>query len=186
MKEITLKINKEEFKKKLGIKDGKPGKPGKNAVVDYKRIQKDVLKEIKVKDGYTPKKGVDYFDGEPGESIDEKKVIKAVIKEVLKHIPETDTMNQYGYATGGMNDARLKFFVKDLSGDLNGSLKTFTIPQNVVILDIASSSRPWTFRPTVDYTISGISRETLTFTSEIDETQTLAVGQTLIVTGIRP
>ena len=52
-------------------------------------------------------------------------------------------------------------------------LKTFTITQNRVIIDIACSSAPWTFRPTVDYTITGDSRETLTFTDEIDAATTL-------------
>ncbi len=49
MPEIELRINKDDFKAKLGIKDGKNGKDGK-----------------------TPVKGVDYFDGQkgdPGESI---------------------------------------------------------------------------------------------------------------------
>ena len=80
----------------------------------------------------------------------------------------------------------LKFFVEDLSSELNGSLKVFTITQNRVILDIASSSAPFVFRPTTDYTITGGSRETLTFTDQITASETLATGQTLIVTGIRP
>lgn len=139
-------------------------------------------------DGYTPKKGIDYRDGKDGDSVDEEKVIKKVTKEVLKKIPDItqDTMNQIGYVTGGIGDPALKFFVKDLSSELNGSLKVFTITQNRIILDIACSSAPWTFRPTVDYTISGDSRETLTFTSEIDASTTFRTGQTLIVTGIRP
>ena|SRR3990167_51818 len=132
--------------------------------------------------------GKDGRDGIEGKDADEKEIIKKVVKEVLKRIPDItqDTMNQVGITYGAIGDPSLKFFVKDLSGELNGVLKTFTITQNRIILDIASSSFPWTFRPTVDYTISGESRETLTFTNEIDAASTLAVGQTLIVTGIRP
>lgn len=133
--------------------------------------------------------GRDGKDGADGKDVDEKKITKEVIKEVIKKLPDLtqDTMNQVGYVSGGgMGDPATKFFVLDLSSQLNGSTKTFTITQNRILLDIASSSFPWTFRPTVDYTISGESRETLTFTSEITAATTLAAGQTLIVTGIRP
>lgn len=95
---IVLEIKGEELKKKLNIRDGKDGK---NSVIDYEKIIDESIARIPLPtNGYTPVKGKDYFDGE---SVDEKALIKKVIKEVLKRLPEIDTMNQHGYASGGAN-----------------------------------------------------------------------------------
>ena len=61
---IKLKIKKEHFKKKLGIRDGYT--PIKN--VDY----------FDGVDGRTPIKGIDYHDGENGLSADEKKITEEI------------------------------------------------------------------------------------------------------------
>lgn len=42
-------------------------------------------------------------DGKDGESVDEAKIVKKLTKEVLKRIPEPDTMNQIGIVGGGSN-----------------------------------------------------------------------------------
>lgn len=68
---------------------------------------------------------------------------------------------------------------KDLSASLNGVTKTFTIPNNRKIIQVIGSSTPFVFRPTTDYTGSGTT--TLTFTSAITASDSLATGQSLIV-----
>ncbi|MEK7180026.1 MAG: collagen-like protein [Patescibacteria group bacterium] len=110
---------------------------------------------------------------------------KKISWKQIKDVPDfdkRDTMNQMGYTTG-MGDLSAKFFVHDLSSQVDGSLKEFTIPQNRIILNVQSTQFPIIYRPTTDYTISGVSRETLTFTAEVGAVQT---GQTLIVVGLRP
>jgi hypothetical protein len=83
MKQINLAvdINKEDFKRKLDIKDGKTPTP--------EELTDLILPLIpEVKDGYTPTKGVDYFDGKPGKngSPDTPKQIKAkLLKEGLNY-----------------------------------------------------------------------------------------------------
>lgn len=72
-------------------------------------------------------------------------------------------------------------YVHDLSSQLNGVLKTFSLPAFWRVISIQSSSFPNAFRPTVDYTTDA-GASTITFTSEIDAAGTLATGQTLIVT----
>lgn len=67
----------------------------------------------------------------------------------------------------------------DLSPYLDGATKTFNIPAVWSIISVACSSFPNILRPTIDYTYTP---QTITFTSEIDETTTLAAGQTVIIT----
>ena len=67
----------------------------------------------------------------------------------------------------------------DLSASLNGVTKIFTIPANTAIVLVVSSSVPFVFRPTVDFTGTGTT--TLTFTAAVDESSMLAAGQSLIV-----
>lgn len=67
----------------------------------------------------------------------------------------------------------------DLSPYLDGSTKTFNIPAVWSIVSVACSSFPNILRPTIDYTYTP---QTITFTSEIDASTTLAEGQTVIIT----
>lgn len=67
----------------------------------------------------------------------------------------------------------------DLSPYLDGSTKTFNIPAIWSVISVATSSFPNVLRPVIDYTYTG---QTITFTSEIDETTTLASGQTVVLT----
>ena len=57
-------------------------------------------------------------------------------------------------------------------------LKEFSLPAFWRVISVEGSSFPFSYRPTTDYTVSGSK---ITFTSEIDETVSLATGQTLIV-----
>lgn len=67
----------------------------------------------------------------------------------------------------------------DLSSQLDGVTKTFNIPGTWSIIGVYCSSFPHALRPTIDYTYTP---QTITFTSEIDETTTLATGQTVVLT----
>lgn len=88
----------------------------------------------------------------------------------------------YGSFAGGTAVSGGGKIVKahDLTDQLNGVLKTFSLPAFWRVVSVHSSSFPYTFRPITDYTVDG-GAMTITFTSEIDETQTLATGQTLLV-----
>lgn len=70
-------------------------------------------------------------------------------------------------------------FIYDLSDQLDGATKSFTIPANTAISLVTGSSAPFVFRPTVDYTGSGTT--TITFTASVDAPSALAAGQTLLV-----
>lgn len=70
--------------------------------------------------------------------------------------------------------------IYDLSSQLNGVLKTFSLPAFRLIFDVRSSSFPYAFRPTVDYTVD-YSLMKITFTSQIEASSTLGTGQTLYV-----
>ena len=70
-------------------------------------------------------------------------------------------------------------YLHDLSASLDGSTKVFTIPRNTKITLITSSSAPFFFRPTVDYTLSGTGNTILTFDSALDATVALAQGQSI-------
>jgi len=175
-----------------------------------------------IKDGKTPKAGVDYIT--PKQSI---KIILAEVKKFTKSTGRTiESMNsekikenlgtdeyveviaraierlpldkKLDYNYGLKNQPGVKLYDEkqtkgqkrlgrgtgsdvrayDLSGLLNGVLKTFTIPSNSRVLSVTSSSFPTTFRPTVDYTTTGT---TITFTSEVDAGTTLSAGQTLVI-----
>lgn len=66
----------------------------------------------------------------------------------------------------------------DISNSLNGVSKTFTIPIHRKIILVVSSSTPFIFRPTTDYTASGTL---LSFDAAIDAESMLAAGQSIIV-----
>lgn len=68
----------------------------------------------------------------------------------------------------------------DLTSSLNGVLKTFTLPAFWKVISVHSSSFPYVFRPTTDYTTDA-SAMSITFTSEILADTTLATGQTLLI-----
>ena len=66
----------------------------------------------------------------------------------------------------------------DISDQLDGVLKTFTLPSNARVLLVLSSSTPNIMRPTVDYTATASA---ITFTAEISASTTLATGQSVII-----
>src|SRR3990167_8343762 len=150
-------------------------------------------------DGKTPQKGIDYFDGktpvagidfplpkngenglpDTGKEIVEKlnslpmKYEFQIDANHIRNLPRTFERKRFGRGTG--NPLQLY----DLSASLDGSTKIFTIPANKRVVLITSSSTPYWFRPTVDYTLSGTDNVTLTFDTAIDAAVMLASGQSL-------
>lgn len=96
MKEIKLKINKEEFKKKLGIKDGERGLRGLQGLRGPQGLSgKDGERGPQGLRGLQGPKG---SDGVDGKDVDEKKILR----ELTKKLPDLkDTMNQYGAVISG-------------------------------------------------------------------------------------
>lgn len=94
----------------------------------------------------------------------------------IKGLPEIEKKN------GGTSFviSRGQVQVYDLSSQLDGSTKTFSLPAFALVFDVRSSSFPYAFRPTTDYTVNG-SLMKITFTSEITAAATLAAGQTLYI-----
>ena len=87
-----------------------------------------------------------------------------------------DTIRVIGGPSGGGKIVK----VYDLSASLDGVTKTFALPAFWRVISIQSTSFPFAFRPTTDYTTDA-SAMTITFTSEVEASSTLASGQTLLV-----
>jgi len=159
----------------------------------------------KGKDGYTPIKGVDYFDGKDGKNPSPKeleKLFKELLKEVLPHdigaVGKADVeslLERYEKKSGKSLEKRLNALQDavmrnygghggsrptyyDLSSQLDGTTKTFTIANHSKIITITSSSAPFTFRPTIDFTDTAT---TVTFDASIDAPSMLASGQSIVI-----
>lgn len=138
-----------------------------NSLID-KKIQTIDAHMSKVKDGYTPIKNKDYFDGLPGlpGKIDETelKKIKSEI-EAIKKLPRGKM---------GMRKVPIVRAI-DLTADVDGSTTTFILPRDTVrVLGVWSTQFPITFRLDVDFTLSG---QTLTLVA--NQVGTPQAGQTL-------
>lgn len=115
--------------------------------------------------------------------IGEKLKIEAIEKlrdELDELAKKIRSISFSGGTVGGVNGGGHIVKVYDLSSSLDGLTKTFTIPAAWRILMVTTSSFPNTLRPTTDFT-HDTNASTITFTSEIDATTTLAVGQTVII-----
>lgn len=103
----------------------------------------------------------------------DKSAIKG-LKEDFERLEKQIVSSSGGGALGGRDIIK----TYDLSSQLDGATKTFNIPANYLILDVRSSSFPYAFRYGVDWTNTNT---TITFTSEITASGTLATGQTLYI-----
>jgi len=97
-------------------------------------------------------------------------------EEGLKNKPGVPVYKKIGARMGRGTGNATKYY--DLSSELNGVLTSFTIPANLRVIDVRSSSSPFAFRQTTDYTYTSTS---LTFTSQVEVASTLAAGQTLYI-----
>lgn len=141
---------------------------------------KSVKKEIPEQIIETPETVREKLEALQGEKRLDKKAIKGLQEELetlKKEVKEASkTVNITGSVGGGTRAASVQFH--DLSSQLDGVTKTFTLPKFKKIIGVWASSAPWVFRPTVDYTLSG---NAITFTSEIEAASILATGQSVIV-----
>ena len=151
---------------------------GKDA--DENRVMEGVMKKIRVpKDGSpdTPLDIRNKLETLTGDNRLDKSAIRGIeeIERVLKAPTDGKT-----FVIGGRG--RNSVHLYDLSSQLNGVLKTFTLPSNFGVIGVWCSSMPNAFRPTIDYTEGN---KTITFTDEINASTTLAAGQTLILQYVR-
>lgn len=98
--------------------------------------------------------------------------LSQTVSELQGKIEEKKDVTVYG-------PGKTKIVKVDLSSQLNGVTKTFFIGTHFGIVSVDSSSAPFgAFREGVDYNESG---KNIVFTSSVDETISLAAGQSLIV-----
>lgn len=148
---------------------GRAGEPGR----DGKDGSPDTAEDIRNK--------LELFIGEPE---DDKLKIDAIgfLAEKLEDL-EQRIKSGGGHHTFAVQRGQLKVY--DLSEQLDGMTATFLLPAFWRVISVQSTSTPGIFRPTVDYTADA-SVPSITFTSQIDATTTLAPGQTLLVIYAEP
>ncbi len=165
--------------------DGKDGKLGKDG--------RDGRDGIDGRDGEKGLQGINGADGSPDtpeiireklESIeenDDKLSISAIkdleeeLKKLRKHI------DSKVFFSGGGGVGKHNVVAYDLSPYLDSITKQFSLPAFWKVISVVSSSFPTAFRPTTDYTTDAAA-STITFTSEIEASTTLATNQTIIIT----
>jgi DNA repair exonuclease SbcCD ATPase subunit len=108
-----------------------------------------------------------------------QKEVNDLEKEIATMKKELKRISQLPTGDGGGIVGRDLVRNYDLSGYLDGSTKTFNLPAIWSIVSVATSSFPNVLRPLIDYTYTG---QSITFTSEIDASTTLAAGQTVVIT----
>lgn len=148
-------------------------------IIDEK-IEEVDNKISEVKDGYTPIKGKDYFDGRHGTEITSEKILEK-LKDKLNIDSIKDlriVLNKMAGSRSGMSGMRKIPIprIVDLSADANGSATTFNLPRDTRrVYAVWSSQFPVILRPTIDFTLSG---NTLTIVSA--QVGPIQSGQTLI------
>jgi hypothetical protein len=179
--------------------------------IDYVLTEITPVKGVHYFDGVEGKQGPRGLQGEKGKDADPQAVVPLVVPEVMKRIPKQGTviLDSGEQIVGKINKlptqpefqidaSHIKNIqriaasykkrlgrgtgspvqVHDLSSSLNGVTKTFTIPLNCRVLLVVNSSTPFVFRPTVDFTTTST---TITFSTEVDASNMLAAGQSLLV-----
>lgn len=133
--------------------------------------------------------GTDGTDGSPDSAYDIRNKLELLedderLKiEAIKNLREELDELREKVKTGGNHTfaiQRGQMMTYDLSEQLNGVLKTFVLPAYWRIISVQSTSTPVVFRPIIDFT-SDASVPSITFTSAIDASTTLAAGQSLLV-----
>ena len=113
---------------------------------------------------------------------DERLDVSAIkgLDELIKKVEKLSEAKQTTrFVGGGGGVGKHNTFYYDLSSYLDGVTKTFSLPTAWKVIGVHSGgSTPATFRPIVDFTWSPNS---ITFTSEIEASTTLAAGQTIMV-----
>lgn len=171
----------EELEKKMANLEQKTPKDGLDLsyILDTIRSTKDTIKAIPVikgdkgdrgeqgKIGRDGDKGIDGTDGKNGKDG----------KNGRDGLNGKDGIS--GNPTTIFGGKKQRVWIQDLSSQLNGVLKTFTLGTHYGIISVQSSSAPFgAFREVIDYNEVG---RTIVFTSSVDAAISLASGQSLIV-----
>jgi hypothetical protein len=137
--------------------EGKPGKAGKDGSPDS---PEQVVSKVNKSETKIKRSQVEGLEDE------------------FKKISKAGMYTHSGGGGGSGGGKVVKYY--DISDQLNGSLKTFVLPAFFRVISVHSSSQPFILRPTTDWTADGAAM-TITFTSAVDETITLATGQSVVV-----
>ena len=134
-----------------------------------------------IKNGVDGRDGIDGKDGADGKDGMDGKADDSIIKKLKKQLDvfkkklnELDKRKVIYTGSGGAElGGHIRYY--DLSSELDGSTKTFSLPAFARVVDVKLSSIP-VLRLTTDYTINGSTFE-ITFTSEVKASTNLASGQ---------
>tara|TARA_R110000868_G_scaffold75379_3_gene217560 strand:+ start:6658 stop:7449 length:792 start_codon:yes stop_codon:yes gene_type:complete len=163
------------------IKDTMP-KMSNLSVYEAKLSQIEAsIPAIKDMEEETPQETRDKLESIQRESeklgIDAIGYLREELDKINKKISKSKGITIFG---GGSSSGGRIVKSYDIFSQLNGVLKTFTLPSFYRIISVHASSFPFSFRDTVDYTTDA-SAMTITFTSEITASSTLATGQTITI-----
>lgn len=157
-----------------GVKDGENGMDAdEQKVIDAVLAQIPPVKEL---DPETPESVRDKLESIEGE--DNKLEINAIghleeeLKKLRKQISELSSRPMGGVATRDIVKSM------DISAQLDGVTKTFQTSAMYRVITVLLSSTPSALRENVDYVWSDTS---ITFTSEINASTSLASGQSVII-----
>lgn len=141
---------------------------------DYSQEFADIRAQIPVLP--VEKVGEDYRNALEALPEGDKLAIEA-IEGLRKELNDLKRVRATGPTGGIIGRDLIKDY--DLSPYLDGVTKTFNIPSVWNIISVDCSSFPHALRKNIDFTYTS---QTITFTSEIDESTTLAAGQTVVLT----
>lgn len=145
-------------------------------------------KMASVRDGYTPVKGKDYFDGKDANIVTPEQTVtkinhaeNKIKKSQIEGLEDEIKSLRKELATKAASGSRRVFqpYVDDFSAQTNGSTKIFYLsrePLKTGSVMVYGTDFPTILRPTIDFTIVG---KTLTLTSAVPAPNT---GATLICT----
>lgn len=124
-----------------------------------KKLQEVDMRMSKVKDGRTPIKGTDYFDGKHADEILPEQLVAKITKklsiddlkdlreELVKFRKEIDAIPR-----GGSRGKVPMIKRYDLTSQVNGTTKTFTLPIDTMdVIGVFGSQFPINFEPNVDW-----------------------------------
>jgi len=181
-KEQVLKL---EDRIKSSIKDIRDSIPNMPDLSDINSRIENAYKKFEEIENKKPEEIKATFIRDRLESLqDEDRLDASAIKNLKKYIDielsKIKTSGKTVYVGGGSSGGGRIVKSYDLFSQLNGVLKTFSLPAFHRVISVHSASFPFSFRENVDYTTDA-SAMTITFTSEIIPQETLATGQTVTV-----
>ena len=161
------------------IKDNLPEEVDITELTDKISFLETITQEIKssIKD-ITP---IELRDKLESITEEKEKLSITAIKDLRKELDELRQMKSKPVFVGGGSSSGGRIsMIYDLSPYLDGATKTFSLPSFWRVTGVLAGSAPIALRPTVDYTTDA-GAMTITFTSQIEASTTLAAGQTVLV-----